>query len=74
MEKEGLPLYLWRNDVRVSPSRKLLVFRFSENGKGEDKIRASYDDIVLRDGSDQNIELKPGDTIVVPSETRVLLP
>ena len=41
MEKEGLPLYLWRNDVRVSPSRKLVVFRFSENGKGEDKIKAN---------------------------------
>jgi len=38
------------------------------------KIKASYDDIVLRDGSNQNIELKPGDQIVVPSETMVLVP
>jgi len=29
---------------------------------------------VLRDGSNQNIELKPGDQIVVPSETMVLVP
>jgi polysaccharide biosynthesis/export protein len=28
----------------------------------------------LRDGSNQNIELKPGDQIVVPSETMVLVP
>jgi len=51
-----------------------VVFRFSESGEGEEKIMVSYDDIVLRDGSVQNIELKPGDTIVVPSETMVLLP
>lgn len=53
---------------------KLVVFRFSENGMGNERIKASYDDIVLRDGSQQNIELKPGDTIVVPSETMVLIP
>ncbi len=53
---------------------KLVVFRLGENGEGDKKIRASYDDIVLRDGSNQNIELKPGDTIVVPSETMVLIP
>jgi polysaccharide export outer membrane protein len=53
---------------------KLVVFRFSANGSGEEKIKASYDDIVLRDGSLQNIELKPGDTVVVPSEAAVLVP
>ena len=53
---------------------KLVVFRFGENGSGEERIKASYDDIVLREGSRQNIELKPGDTIVVPSETMVVLP
>ena len=37
-------------------------------------MKASYDDIVLRDGSNQNIELKPGDQIMVPSETMVLMP
>jgi len=53
---------------------KLVVFRTKGNGTGEEKIKASYDDIVLRDGSQQNIELKPGDTVVVPSETMVLVP
>ena len=38
------------------------------------KLKASYDDIVVRDGSSQNMELKPGDQIVVPSETMVVLP
>jgi polysaccharide export outer membrane protein len=28
----------------------------------------------LRDGTSQNIELKPGDTIVVPSESMVVIP
>ena len=58
----------------VAARNKLVVFRFNDNGKGDDKIKASYDDIVLRDGSLQNIELKPGDTVVVPSETMVLIP
>ena len=53
---------------------KLVVFRFNDATNGSVKMKASYDDIVLRDGSQQNIELKPGDTIVVPSETMVLLP
>ena len=53
---------------------KIVVFRFAKDGQGQVKIKASYDDIVLRDGSNQNIELKPGDQIVVPSETMVLVP
>jgi polysaccharide biosynthesis/export protein len=53
---------------------KMVVFRFAKDGQGQVKIKASYDDIVLRDGSNQNIELKPGDQIVVPSETMVLVP
>ena len=53
---------------------KMVVFRFAKDGQGQIKIKASYDDIVLRDGSNQNIELKPGDQIVVPSETMVLVP
>lgn len=53
---------------------KIVVFRFSNDSGGQVKLRASYDDIVLRDGSNQNIELKPGDQIVVPSETMVLVP
>ena len=53
---------------------KIVVFRFAKDGQGQIKIKASYDDIVLRDGSNQNIEMKPGDQIVVPSETMVLVP
>ena len=53
---------------------KIVVFRLGKEGEGQTKIKASYDDIVLRDGSNQNIELKPGDLIVVPSETMVLVP
>jgi polysaccharide export outer membrane protein len=53
---------------------KIVVFRFAKDSAGQIKIKASYDDIVLREGSNQNIELKPGDQIVVPSETMVLVP
>lgn len=53
---------------------KLVVFRFGDKGQKDIKIKASYDDIILRESSLQNIELKPGDTIVVPSETMVLVP
>lgn len=53
---------------------KLVVFRFGENGERDVKVKASYDDIVLRDGGGQNITLKPGDTLVVPSENMVLVP
>ncbi|MEQ1794620.1 MAG: polysaccharide biosynthesis/export family protein [Nitrospira sp.] len=53
---------------------KIVVFRFAKDGTSQIKIKASYDDIVLREGSNQNIELKPGDQIVVPSETMVLVP
>lgn len=53
---------------------KIVVFRFGVNGEKDIKIKASYDDIILRDGSAQNIVLAPGDTIVVPSETMVIVP
>ena len=59
---------------QTAARNKLVVFRFNDTSNGSVKMKASYDDIVLRDGSQQNIELKPGDTIVVPSETMVLLP
>ena len=58
----------------MAARNKLVVFRFRVNGGGQERVKASYDDIVLRDGSLQNIELKPGDTVVVPSETSVLVP
>jgi len=58
----------------VAARNKIVVFRFAENGEKDIKIKASYDDIVLRDAAAQNILLKPGDTIVVPSENMVLIP
>jgi polysaccharide export outer membrane protein len=58
----------------LAARNKLVVFRHGDNGGAEEKFKASYDDIVLRDGNRQNIELKPGDTVVVPAETMVLMP
>jgi polysaccharide export outer membrane protein len=58
----------------VAARNKIVVFRLGKDAEGLTKIKASYDDIVLRDGTRQNIELKPGDQIVVPSETMVVLP
>ena len=58
----------------VASRNKIVVFRFGKDGEPMTKIKASYDDIVMRDGTNQNIELKPGDTIVVPSETMVVIP
>jgi len=52
---------------------KMVVFRFGEQDGKDIKIKASYDDIIMRDESTQNIQLRPGDTIVVPSETMVLI-
>lgn len=52
---------------------KMVVFRFGKDGQ-QIKIKASYDDIVLRDGTIQNVELMRGDQIVVPSENMVLTP
>ncbi|MEO8341303.1 MAG: polysaccharide biosynthesis/export family protein, partial [Nitrospirota bacterium] len=59
----------------MAARNKIVIFRFStKGGEGLTKLKASYDDIVVRDGSSQNMELKPGDQIVVPSETMVVLP
>lgn len=58
----------------MAARNKIVIFRFSKDGEGLTKLKASYDDIVVRDGSIQNMELKPGDQIVVPSETMVVLP
>jgi polysaccharide biosynthesis/export protein len=58
----------------VASRNKIVIFRFAKDGEPLMKIKASYDDIVLRDGTGQNIELKPGDTIVVPSESMVVIP
>lgn len=51
---------------------RITIFRLGMDGEGPQKLVVNYDDIILRGG--ENIELKPGDTIVVPSETMVLLP
>ena len=50
-----------------------MVFRIDDEGEGV-KIKASYDEKILRDTALQNLQLKTGDTIVVPSETMVLIP
>ena len=51
---------------------RIVIFRLGNNGHGSQRLLVNYDDIILRGG--ENLELKPGDTIVVPSETMVLLP
>jgi polysaccharide export outer membrane protein len=58
----------------VASRNKIVIFRFPKEGDVLLKIKASFDDIVLRDGTNQNIELQPGDTIVVPSESMVVIP
>ena len=58
----------------VAARNRIVIFRNDDNGTDQIKLSASYDDIVLRGNSDQNLELKPGDTIVVPSEAMVLIP
>jgi polysaccharide biosynthesis/export protein len=58
----------------IAARNQVVVFRVSENGAGEQMLKASYDDIVLRGGITQNIELKAGDTVVVPSEAMVVFP
>lgn len=51
---------------------RLTIFRVGHAGVAPEKIVVSYDDIILRGA--ENIVLKPGDTLVAPSETMVLLP
>lgn len=51
---------------------RITIFRLGMDSEAPQKLVVSYDDIILR-GAD-NVELKPGDTIVVPSETMVLIP
>ena len=51
---------------------RIVIFRIGLNGDAPSKLLINYDDIILRGAED--IVLKPGDTIVVPSETMVLLP
>jgi len=58
----------------IAARNKVVVFRFAKDGGGRIKMKANYDDIKLRDDSTQDIELKPGDQIVVASETKMLAP
>lgn len=51
---------------------RITIFRLGIDSGAPQKIVVSYDEIILRGA--ENIVLKPGDTIVVPSETMVLLP
>lgn len=53
---------------------QIVIFRFIESAPGTKRFTASYDDIVLRSGISDNFELKPGDTLVVPSESMVVFP
>ncbi len=58
----------------VAARNQVVVFRAGNRGESEQVLRASYDEIVLGGGIGQNIELKAGDTIVVPSEAMVVFP
>ena len=58
----------------VAARNQVVIFRFGENGAGKSTLTSSYDDIVLRGGITGNLELKAGDTIVVPSESMVVFP
>lgn len=51
---------------------RIVVFRMSSDGAEPQRLMVNYDDIILRGA--ENFDLQPGDTIVVPSETMVLLP
>jgi polysaccharide biosynthesis/export protein len=53
---------------------QIVIFRFTDTAPGLKRFTASYDDIVLRSGITDNFELKPGDTLVVPSESMVVFP
>jgi len=53
---------------------QMVIFRFTESAPGIKRLTASYDEIVLRSGINENFELKSGDTIVVPSEAMVVFP
>jgi polysaccharide export outer membrane protein len=58
----------------VAARNQVVIFRFGENGAGMQQLTSSYDDIVLRGGIAGNLELKAGDTVVVPSEAMVVFP
>jgi polysaccharide biosynthesis/export protein len=51
---------------------RITIFRVNGTN-AEIKLKASYHDILFKDHSHQNVIMKPGDTIVVPSETMVMM-
>ena len=51
---------------------RIVVFRLGGEGQEAQRMTVNFDDIILRGA--ENFQLKPGDTVVVPSETMVLLP
>lgn len=58
----------------IAARNQVVIFRFKDSGPGMQTLTASYDDIVLRGGIGQNVELQSGDTVVVPSESMVIFP
>ena len=58
----------------IAARNQIVIFRFTESAPGMKRLTASYDEIVLRGGITENFELKPGDTVVVPSEAMVVFP
>lgn len=58
----------------VAARNQVVIFRFTDNGSTMQTVTSSYDDIVLRGGIAGNLELRAGDTIVVPSESMVVFP
>jgi polysaccharide export outer membrane protein len=58
----------------IAARNQIVIFRFTENAPGMKRLTASYDEIVLRTGINENFELKSGDTVVVPSEAMVVFP
>jgi len=53
---------------------QMVIFRFTESTTGMKRLTARYDAIVLSGVITENVELKPGDTVVVPSEAVVIFP
>ncbi|MEK6801988.1 MAG: polysaccharide biosynthesis/export family protein [Nitrospirota bacterium] len=58
----------------VAARNQVVIFRFTDNGSTMQTLTSSYDDIVLRGAIAGNLELRAGDTIVVPSEAMVVFP
>ncbi|WP_447985019.1 polysaccharide biosynthesis/export family protein [Nitrospira sp. Nam74] len=51
---------------------RIAILRW-QDPRTEVRLTANYLDIVLKDGVGENVILRPGDTIVVPSETMLLI-